>query len=276
MRGARVRGRAGVSSAIALSMVAWPVTDVSARLASHDAVVCVAGLTGGEAQLERAIATLSCGERERHAAYTNAIVARRFAIGRALLREILGCALGVAPERIPLCDGVHGKPALGGEWRSRPIWFSVAHCEDLVLVALSRSSDVGIDLERSRSIEHWERVADRVLSPTERAQLRHAVDEGEDPGTVFLRHWCRVEAELKAIGCGIVGLEDHRDGKRPLGLRLVDLVDLPLPAPARANPGRYQAALALCAPGVESARHSALATSHATTPTIAPTRTSTR
>jgi 4'-phosphopantetheinyl transferase len=257
-------------------MVNWPVTDVSARLASHDAVVCVAGLTGCDTQVARAVATLSYAERERHAAYTNGIVARRFAIGRALLREILGCVLGVAPERIPLCDGVHGKPSLGGEWRARPIWFSVAHCEDLVLVALSRTADVGIDLERSRSIEQWERVADRVLSPTERAQLQRSVEEGEDAGIVFLRHWCRVEAELKAIGCGIVGLEDHRAGKRPLGLRLLDLTDLPLPAPMRASTARYQAALALCAPGVESARQSALASTQAATPTIAPTRTSTR
>ncbi|HET7188130.1 MAG TPA: hypothetical protein VFI52_08245, partial [Gemmatimonadaceae bacterium] len=148
-----------MSSAITLSMVSWPITDVSARLASHDAVVCVAGLAGCDAQAARAVATLSSAERERHAGYMNAIVARRFAIGRALLREILGCVLGVAPDRIPLCDGVHGKPALGGAWRARPIWFSVAHCEDLMLVALSRTSDVGIDLERSRAIEQWERVA---------------------------------------------------------------------------------------------------------------------
>lgn len=265
-----------MSSSITLSMVNWPITDVSARLASHDAVVCVAALTGCDANVARAVAMLSSAERERHAAYTNAIVARRFAIGRALLREILGCVLGTAPERIPLCEGVHGKPSLGGEWRARPIWFSVAHCEDLLLVALSRTADVGIDLERSRSIEQWERVADRVLSPTERAQLQRSVEEGEDAGIVFLRHWCRVEAELKAIGCGIVGLEDHRAGKRPLGLRLLDLTDLPLPAPMRASTARYQAALALCAPGVESARQSALASSQAATPTIAPTRTSTR
>ena len=265
-----------MSSSITLSMVNWPITDVSSRLASHDAVVCVAGLTGCDTQVARAVATLSCAERERHAGYTNAIVARRFAMGRALLREILGCVLGVAPDRIPLCEGVHGKPALSGAWRARPLWFSVAHCEDLLLVALSRTSDVGIDLERSRSIEQWERVADRVLSPTERAQLRRSVEVGEDAGTVFLRHWCRVEAELKAIGCGIIGLEEHRAGKRPLGLRLLDLTDLPLPAPIRAGAARYQAALALCAPGVERARQSALASSQAATPTIAPTRTSRR
>ena len=97
----------------------------------------------------------------------------------------------------------------------------------------------------------------------------------EDAGTAFLRQWCRVEAELKAIGCGIAGLEDHRAGKRPLGLRLRDLADIPLPAPVAATGARYQAALALCAPGVESARQSALAASQEATPTMSPARAST-
>ena len=171
---------------------------------------------------------------------------------------------------------MHGKPALAGALACRPLWFSVAHCEDLLAVALSRGWDVGVDVERARAIEQWERLADRVLAPAERAQLQRAVDLGEDPGRNFLRHWCRVEAELKAIGCGIVGLEDHRAGRRPLGLRVVDLDALPLPATIASSGVRYQAALALCAPGVESARQSVLANAHATTPTIPPTRASTR
>jgi phosphopantetheinyl transferase len=171
----------------------------------------------------------------------------------------------MAPERVPLREGVHGKPALARAL-ARPLWFSVAHCEELLVVALSRTADVGVDLERARSIEQWERVADRVLDRAERAQLSRAVDEGQDPGTAFLRHWCRVEAELKAIGCGIVGLEDHRAGKRPLGLRLTDLTELPLPTTLAASGARYQAAVALCAPAVESARQKGLADSHAARP----------
>lgn len=262
-------------SAVRLSTLVWPVADVSARLASHDAVVCATTLLASDAELARAVAALSAEERARYEAYTNAVVARRFAVGRAHLREIVGCALGLAPACVPLRAGLHGKPALACGVAARPLWFSVAHCEDLLLVALSRTADVGIDLERARAIEQWERVADRVLAPAECVQLRRAVGDGEDAGTVFLRHWCRVEAELKAIGCGIAGLEDHRAGKRPLGLRLLDLDGLPLPTAATANGVRYQAALALCAPGVESARQSALAPSHVARPTIPPARTST-
>jgi 4'-phosphopantetheinyl transferase len=196
-------------------------------------------------------------------------------MGRALLREVVGRVLGLAPDAVPLREGVHGKPALAGAQASRPLWFSVAHCEDLFAVALSRSWDVGLDVERARAIEQWERLADRVLAPAERAQLQRAVDLGEDPGCNFLRHWCRVEAELKAIGCGIVGLEDHRAGRRPLGLRVADLDPLPLPAAIAPTGARYQAALALCAPGVESARQSVLASPDAARPAIPPARAST-
>lgn len=258
-----------------LSCVRWPVADLSVRVASHDAVLCATSLLADDAALSRAVPLLSRDERARFDEYTNAVVARRFAIGRSALREILGCALGMAPSCIPLRDGLHGKPALAREAGARRIWFSVAHTEDLLLVALSRSFDIGIDVERSRSIEQWERVADRVLAPGERAQLQRAVESGEDAGPAFLRHWCRVEAELKAIGCGIAGLEEHRAGKRPLGLRIVDLKDVPFPDAAMSNGATYQAALALCSPGVDIARQSALASSQAVTPTMDPAKAST-
>jgi 4'-phosphopantetheinyl transferase len=250
------------------------VADVSARLASHDVVVCATTLLATDPQLAHALQVLSERERGRYHAYTNEVVGRRFVVGRALLREVVGCAIGTSPDQVPLGEGVHGKPALCGRAQPRPLWFSVAHCDDLILIALSGTSEVGVDLERARSIEQWERVADRVLAPSERTQLRLAVERGEDAGNAFLRHWCRVEAELKAIGCGIAGLEDHVAGRRPLGLRVLDLDRLPWPAPA--VPGvHYQAALALCAPGLESARHTALAASQAATPTANPARAST-
>jgi 4'-phosphopantetheinyl transferase len=264
-----------MSGAVTTSIVSWPVADVSARLATHDAVICVGALLATEEELSRAVQVLAPQERARFESYTNDVVARRYAMGRALLREIVGCAIGAAPKELPIREGVHGKPALGREASVRPLWFSVAHCEDLVAVALSRTSDVGIDLERARAIEQWERVADRVLAASELTQLRIAVERGEDAGSAFLRQWCRVEAELKAIGCGIVGLDDHRAGKRPLGLRVMDLPALPVPAMLGAGGARFQGALALCAPGLDSARQIALDAAQAARPTATPARAST-
>lgn len=263
-----------MSKSLRTQVLCWPSAD-AARIGDADARVYTASLLGSGLEIERAAAMLSPVERSRFEAHGNAVVARRFAIGRAILREILGALLDVAPGTVQLREGLHGKPSLARGSASRPLWFSVAHCDDLLLVALSRTTDVGVDVERIRAIECWERVADRVLDPRERAQLDRDVEQGEDPGAVFLRHWCRVEAELKAIGCGIHGLEAHREGRRPVGLRVADLRDLPLPPPLATTPMRYQAAIALCSPCGDSARHTPTAATVQEIPTTAPARAST-
>ena len=187
---------------------------------------------------------------------------------------MLGALQSTLPSQVRLTDGRFGKPALVRHAAKAPLWFSVAHCDDLLLVALSRDGEVGVDVERTRPIDCWERVADRTLDPAERGQLLRAVERGEAADQVFLRHWCRVEAELKAIGCGIQGIEAHRAGERPAGLRVADLHDLPLPNELVATGVRYQAAVALCDPG-ESARQTTRAASQQSTPTAAPARAST-
>jgi phosphopantetheinyl transferase len=248
----------------------WPAEGLPDAFADADVVVCTASLLATAAEVEEALDVLSSEERVRFAGYGNAIVARRYATGRRILRELLGRALGAAPGSLILREGLHGKPYLSRGPAARALWFSVAHSEDLLVVAMSRTADVGVDLERARSIEQWQRVADRVLDRSERAQLERAVDHGEDSGTAFLRHWCRVEAELKAIGCGIVGLEDHRAGIRPVGLQIADLPALPLPEELATTGVRYQAAVALCSPRRDSLRQATSASTQAATPTATP------
>lgn len=263
-----------MSGGLRIRVARWDAPD-RPLVTDADVLVFSASLLASDAEVRETMAFLSRDERDRFAEHTNAVVARRFAIGRRVVREVLGRALGVEAAAVQIRSGLHGKPALARDTSPRPLWFSVAHCDDLLLVALSRLGDVGVDVERARSIEQWERVADRVLDRAERMQLQCAVDAGEDAGVVFLRHWCRVEAELKAIGCGIHGLEAHRAGKRPLGLALADLHDIPLPVELADVAVRYQAALALCAPGGEMARQSVSAAVHDTPATTMPARTST-
>jgi 4'-phosphopantetheinyl transferase len=152
--------------------------------------------------------------------------------------------------------------------------FSVAHCEELLLVAVTRIGDVGIDVERVRPIERWARVADRVFAPAERAALGREVESGEEPSAVFFRHWCRGEAELKAIGCGISGLGAHRDGWHPAGLKVVELSAIPLPNALADEGVRYQGAVAVCTPR-DAARQSAAETSQLRPPRNTPTSAST-
>ena len=134
--------------------------------------------------------------------------------------------------------------------------------------------EVGIDAEPMRPIERWARVADRVFSPAERAQIGREIANGDEPSSVLLRFWCRGEAELKAIGCGISGLSAHRDGWHPPGLRVADLPSVPLPTDLASAGARYQAAVALWAAEANVSRMPA-ETSQARPPRITPTSAST-
>jgi phosphopantetheinyl transferase len=263
-----------------LHLAGWPAADLAARLESVDAVVCTAGLACDAAGVERCRALLSPSEQERLASYSNAIVARRFARGRALVREVVGSVLGLPAAQVPLREGIHGKPCLAAG-TVRRVWFSVSHTDDLLVVALSRVADVGVDVERARALDQWQRVADRVLDAQERRQLAIAVEQGSDPSEALLRLWCRVEAELKAVGCGIQGLEQHLAGQRPRGLRFADLAALPLPEELRASGVYYHAAVALVTPGAgyglpaESRRHTVRESAHDASPVASPARAST-
>lgn len=257
----------------------WPAPDLAIAIGTCDAVICTASLLAGDRDVQQSLDVLNAAERARYRAYTNDIVSRRFLGGRRMLREMLGAVLHLSPRDVPLREGLHGKPFLAAGTPGC-VWFSVSHTDDLLVVALSRTADVGVDVERARAFDQWQRVADRVLDAQERSQLDLAVNAGEDPGEAFLRHWCRVEAELKAVGCGIHGLDAHRAGLRPRGLRLADLTALALPDDVVAGV-RYQAAVALCAPGATygpataSLHQTAMDSAHASSPVTSPARAST-
>ena len=101
----------------------------------------------------------------------------------------------------------------------------LSHSGDLILLALHRQHAVGVDVERHRPGLDWQPLADRWLPSPE----RHAL-EALPPGqrlAGFLQAWCRLEARLKARGCGLAGVEQLRrpqaDGQAVAGERLLDL-----------------------------------------------------
>ena len=257
-----------------VGFAAWPNGSLPQLVARNEVVVCSASLAGGDDVVSHALTVLDAEERLRFERYGNTDVARHFAIGRLRLREMLATLLAIPASAVPIQLGIHGKPALARGLQRSGLRFSVAHCDELLLVALSRVGEVGIDVERVRPIERWARVADRVFGPTERAAVRREIDEGEDPSSVLLRFWCRGEAELKAIGSGILGLNAHREGWHPAGLRVMELSTVVLPDELRSEGAQYQAAVALCESRDASGSRAA-ETSQARPPRITPTSAST-
>jgi 4'-phosphopantetheinyl transferase superfamily len=102
-----------------------------------------------------------------------------------------------APD-LRLCLGEHGKPFL----RDHPeLRFSLSHSGATAVVALSRASPIGIDLEYHRPRPHALAMAKRWLADGSEYGLVPLV--GSERDVAFLRLWTIHEAFAKAIGCGL-------------------------------------------------------------------------
>lgn len=139
---------------------------------------------------------LDAPERERAAGFGSEPLRRRFVAGRGMLRRILAGYAGVEAPELRIEQGPHGKPRLHPPWAN--LHFNLAHCGDLALVAVCRGRELGVDLERLRSIPKARRLAARYFSVTEQRWLEAETSAGVD--AAFLELWCRKEACLKATG----------------------------------------------------------------------------
>jgi 4'-phosphopantetheinyl transferase len=160
-----------------------------------------AELDVGEAALERCRGVLAADELKRAARFLRDEDRNRFVAARAMLRGILGRALGVPPESVVFAYGPHGKPALAPPLAVSGIRFNLSHSGGRALVAWTVGAELGADLERVRPVRYGERIARRFFSDDEQAALAGADATRWDE--TFFRCWTRKEAFIKAIGDGL-------------------------------------------------------------------------
>jgi 4'-phosphopantetheinyl transferase len=136
---------------------------------------------------------------------------RRFIVGRAALRRLLGMYLGAEPGDLVFEYSGHGKPSLGASWLS----FNVSNSHELALLAFTRGRRVGIDVEHLRPMPDALKLAARFFAANETDALRAAAPDQVQ--SVFFRTWTRKEAILKASGEGLSRPLNSFDVSPPLG-----------------------------------------------------------
>jgi 4'-phosphopantetheinyl transferase len=147
------------------------------------------------------VATLSDIERHRAAQFRFDLHRRRYIVARARLRCLLGERLQSTPRRVLIESQHRGKPVLGGPFASSGLNFNLSHCDELVIYAFAWKKRVGVDIERVRTMQDRDAVAERVFSPRERALYRRMGTK--NPALAFFTTWTRKEAFLKATGVGL-------------------------------------------------------------------------
>ena len=145
--------------------------------------------------------TLSDEERRRADRFHFNRDRRRFVISHACLRRILSRYLRLKPHCLQFSTGRHGKPLLVSRGNNTDIRFNLSHAEEMALVAVSDSTEVGIDVEYALRDCEIEAVASSFFSPQERKILKEQPDPAKHR-RAFFRIWTRKEAWIKCTGKG--------------------------------------------------------------------------
>ena len=150
-------------------------------------------------ELPRLRQLLSQPETDRYALLKDDLTQKRSIAGRGVVREILGGYVGVAPEKVRLVTGEHGKPYLAE--CTENLRFNVSHSEDMLILAVSTCRDVGVDIEAIKTDKPLNNMARLAFSHREQEEL-FTLPNSHLHSTAFYRCWVRKEACMKACGRG--------------------------------------------------------------------------
>lgn len=161
---------------------------------------------------------LSEDERSRAARFKVEGDRARWVAARVALRRVLGRYLAARPESVILETRERGRPVIAAPPGSDWLCFSPSHSGDVAIVAVSRNTSVGVDVERIRHDLDVVPIARRVLGDEVAGVLAGVADD--ERITAFFRAWVREEARGKCRGTGLV---EPDDPARLVPLQVADL-----------------------------------------------------
>ena len=144
---------------------------------------------------------LSADEKDRAGRFRQTEHARDFVVARGLLRRFLACYLCVPATEVCFDYSESGKPALAKKSDTNNIEFNLSHSGKLAVFGITKSVEIGVDVERiDRSVD-VPLLSRRILSDSEQRHLAQIPDD--ERVAAFFRYWTHKEAYLKATGEGI-------------------------------------------------------------------------
>ncbi len=177
----------------------WAPCPSAASLRDDEVHVWSASLCLTSEQLAQMRAVLSRDEQLRGEKSPLIEQRNRFIAGRGLLRHILAPYAGVEPQDLQFAYGHAGKPYLPEN--AEGLRFNMSHSGNLALVAVTRSCEVGVDVEHVCEMPEMDYIVLRFFSDGARAQFQSA--NAADRLQVFFKCWTEQEAISKCTGEGI-------------------------------------------------------------------------
>jgi 4'-phosphopantetheinyl transferase len=176
----------------------WPVPGVRPSLKVDEVHVWAASLEQPAAS-ERALESLlSLRELDRAERFRNESDRRRYVVAHGILRRLLAGYRKADPRALRFTIGKNGKPALSDESGPTALRFNLSHTEDLALIAVTLGREIGVDVERVRSISELDSIVESYFTSRERDTLRTMQNTARRDA--FYRCWTRKESYAKATG----------------------------------------------------------------------------
>ena len=170
-------------------------------LTDRDIHVWAYSLAARAGDLARWMLLLSDDERRRAGRFRRAADADAYIVAHGGMRQLLSSYCVGTPRALRFTRAAGDKPVLDAAGGGPAIHFSLAHCSHGALLAVSRSTEVGVDLEAARSDIDPTALAAQFFCATERDAIAAAPPAFRTDA--FFRHWVAKEAVLKARGTGL-------------------------------------------------------------------------
>jgi 4'-phosphopantetheinyl transferase len=179
----------------------WSSAPKDLRLADHEVHVWRAQLELPSSQVQQLRGILTDDELDRANRFSFEIDRQRFIAARGTLRSILSRYITIYPSHLRFYYHQYGKPFLAPEFSFYLLNFNLSHSGRMALYAITRSMEIGVDVERVRSDFEYEEIAHHFFSVNEVAML-HTIPT-EKKLEAFYNCWTRKEAYIKAHGKGL-------------------------------------------------------------------------
>jgi 4'-phosphopantetheinyl transferase len=142
---------------------------------------------------------LAASELQRSQDFKNEIARNTYLCSRIVMRRLIASYLNRPAYELEFNTTARGKPFLCGNGPG--LKFNLSHSGELMLLAISPSLELGVDIEQQKSISNWEKIASKVFNKTIIDSLKQSIY----PQKAFIREWTAFEAKHKLFGEGIFG-----------------------------------------------------------------------
>ena len=140
---------------------------------------------------------LSCDEIKRYANYKHTLARSNFAVARIILRAFASHILRIEPNLVPISIEKRGKPYI----QHKIFKFNISHSNNIVVIAIDKSREIGVDIEEIKIFPEWECLAVDLFNNADWINIKSLPKDQQL--LEFYRKWTFYESMGKAAGSGL-------------------------------------------------------------------------